>query len=195
MSPSELAACVKTSWSPRIGDPSNIGWFTVGAYVTAAVLAFLVFKSQKDRQRIFWSMLCVVLFALSINKQLDLQTAITAAGRCLALAQKWYDDRQTVQLVFIVFIATASIVFSGIMVVTMRHSFSENWLALLGLAFLCTFIAVRAASFHHFDLFISSEITYVRINWIMELSGIAMIATNAVLVLRNRSETNNSLKK
>jgi uncharacterized membrane protein YhaH (DUF805 family) len=195
MSPTELAACVKTSWSPRIGDPSSIGWFTVGAYFAAAVLAFLVFKGQNGRQRVFWFMLCVVLIALSINKQLDLQTAVAAAGRCLALAQGWYDDRQTVQLVFIVCVAAAGIVFSGFFIVTMRHDLTQNWLALIGLVFLCTFIVVRAVSFHHFDLFLSSEITHVKMNWVMELSGIAMIAINALLVLRSRSETKSGLMK
>jgi hypothetical protein len=191
----ELAACIQASWSLGIGDPSIIGWVTVGAYVTAAVLAFLVFKGQNGRLRMFWSMLCLVLFALSINKQLDLQTAMTTAGRCLALAQGWYDDRQTVQLVFIVFVAAAGILFSGALVVTMRHNLAQNRLALIGLVFLCTFIAVRAASFQNFDLFLGSEIAHVRMNWVMELGGITMIATNALFVLRGRSETHSGLMK
>jgi len=136
--------------------------------------------------------LCVLLFALSMNKQLDLQSAITAAGRCLALAQGWYDDRQTVQLVFIVFVAATGLVFFGILAVVIRGNLAQNWLALIGLLFLCTFIAVRAASFHHFDLFIGTEIARVRMNWVMELGGITMIATNALFMLRSKSATHSS---
>ena len=183
----ELTACINTSWSPQIGDPSVIGWFTVVAYVLAGVLALLVAKSRKGRLRVFWSVLCVLLFALSINKQLDLQSALTAAGRCLALAQGWYEDRASVQRVFIVLVAATGVMVSVGLAVVMRRTLAQNWLALMGLGFLCTFIVIRAAGFHHFDRFIGYEIANVRMNWIMELGGIAMIAVNAALLLRQRS--------
>jgi hypothetical protein len=38
---------------------------------------------------------------LGINKQLDLQTALTEFGRVLADNQGWYDKRQVVQVWFI----------------------------------------------------------------------------------------------
>jgi hypothetical protein len=45
------------------------------------------------------------LFALGINKQLDLQTALTELGRVLALSQGWYEQRQVVQFWFIAALA------------------------------------------------------------------------------------------
>lgn len=188
MTLAELAACINTSWLPQIGDPTVMGWFTVVAYVLTGGMSLLVMTNQRGRMRVFWSVLCVLLFALSINKQLDLQSALTAAGRCLALAQGWYEDRAAVQLIFIVFVATAGLVLSMVFAVTMRHNLAQNWLALIGLGFLCSFIAVRAAGFHHFDRFIGYEIANVRMNWAMELGGIAMIAGNALLFLRQQSK-------
>jgi hypothetical protein len=49
---------------------------------------------------------------------------------------------------------------------------------------LLTFIAIRAASFHHFDRFIGHEVGGVRMNWILELGGISLIAANAAWRLR-----------
>lgn len=99
------------------------------------------------------------------------------------------------QLVFIVCVVVAGIGFVGVLAVTIRHCLAQNWLAFIGLVFQCTFDAVRAASFHNFDLFIGSEIAHVRMNRVMELSGIALIAMNALLVLRSRSETHSDLIK
>lgn len=184
MTLAELTACIATSWSPQIGDPTVMGWFTVLSYVVAGGLSFVVMTNQKGRLRVFWSLLGVLLLALSINKQLDLQSALTAAGRCLALAQGWYEDRASVQLIFIGFVAITGVLFSVGLAVMMRRSFAQNWLALTGLGFICTFIIIRAAGFHHFDRFIGYEIANVRMNWIMELGGVAMIAANAILLLR-----------
>ena len=69
----------------------------------------------------------------------------------------------------------------------MRRELVHIWLALVGLAFLLAFIAVRAAGFHHFDQFIGYEIGNVRMNWVIEIAGITMIAVNALCLLLRRS--------
>jgi len=48
--------------------------------------------------------------ALGINKQLDLQTALTEAGRVLARYQGWYEQRQFVQLVVIALFAMTCLI-------------------------------------------------------------------------------------
>jgi hypothetical protein len=57
----------------------------------------------------------------------------------------------------------------------MQGLFRRFTLAFLGLFFLLTFIIIRAASFHHFDAFLGSRLSSVRLNWVLELSGISMI--------------------
>jgi len=49
-----------------------------------------------------------------------------------------------------------------------------------GLVLLLTFIVVRAISFHHVDLFLRFRVGGVKMNWFLELSGIAMIALAAM---------------
>ena len=181
-----LLACVSATWSPTIGDPGIMGWVTVAAYVASAFLTLRVCLGLAGRRRMFWLGLSIILLALALNKQLDLQTALTDAGRCLARAQGWYDNRRIVQIDFILSIMAASVVMAVSVFWIMRRSIGETWLALTGLTLLLAFIAVRAAGFHHFDRFIGHQIGGVRMNWIMELGAIAMISANALYLLLRR---------
>jgi hypothetical protein len=52
---------------------------------------------------------CIFIPFFGINKQPDLQTALTEAGRYPAHYQGWYDQRQVVQLAFIALIAVISL--------------------------------------------------------------------------------------
>jgi ABC-type Na+ efflux pump permease subunit len=137
----------------------------------------------------FWLFLSALLFALAINKQLDLQSALTAVGRCLSQAQGWYAERRSFQLSFIISIIIASLLIAVLLFWTMRRELRHIWLALTGIALLLAFIAIRAVGFHHFDQLIGYEIGSVRVNWAFEIGGIAMIGVNALyLLLRSSSD-------
>ena len=135
----------------------------------------------------FWLFLSVLLFALAINKQLDLQSALTAVGRCVSQAQGWYAERRTFQLRFIIALIGASVLLALILFWAMRRELRHIWLALAGTALLLAFIAIRAVGFHHFDQFIGHEIGSVRVNWAFEIGGISMIGVNALYLLARRS--------
>lgn len=179
----ELRSCVFGSWSPTIGDPTFMGWMTAFSYVAAALLSAFVLIRHSSHQRTFWFLLTVFLVLLSVNKQLDLQSALTAIGRCTAKIQGWYDQRRTVQVSFIIAFSALSLISSLVIAWSMRVGLSRNWLALFGFAFLVTFVVVRAAGFHNFDRFISFELGAIRINWLFELTGIAMISLNAIFLI------------
>ena len=164
-----------------------MGWVTVALFIVVSVLTTLVFYRQSGRQRTFWLVLSVLLLTLAFNKQLDLQSLLTAAGRCLAKAQGWYAERQSVQIKFIISVIGASLLAALSLSWAMRRELIHVWLALVGLAFLLAFIVVRAAGFHHFDQFIGYETGNVRMNWVIEISGISMIAVNALYLLLRRS--------
>ena len=95
------------NWSPGIGDPTVGGWITVVLYFLAAVSCWVIARKldhDTQERRIWWS-ISILFLALGINKQLDLQTALTEAGRVLANFQGWYAKRRLVQLGFIVLVA------------------------------------------------------------------------------------------
>ncbi len=179
----DLTDCVFARWSPQIGDPTVIGWITVASYFIVSVFSAMVVYNQFGRHRMFWLILTVFLLALGINKLLDLQSALTAVGRCLAQAQGWYDERRAVQLRFIISIIVMSFLFGCLLIWMMRRYLTRIWLALTGVLLLIGFVAIRAVGFHHFDQFIGHEIGGVRVNWTFEIGGTAMIGLNALYLL------------
>lgn len=174
-------------WQPAIGDPTLMGWVTVLAYATAALLAF---KSASAVRRDpahasieaglsrFWATLALFLLVLGINKQLDLQTLFTQLARDLALAQGWYAERRRYQLIFIAAVATAGVLGTLGLAFALRQIAAHIWLALVGIGFLVSFVLIRAASFHHVDLLLRAG--PVRLNWVFELTGIGLIALAAL---------------
>lgn len=58
----------------------------------------------------------------------------------------------------------------------------DRWagLALVGLVVLLTFVAIRAASFHYVDALIGKRYIGVRVNHLLELGGISIIAVAAL---------------
>ena len=99
------------NWSPGIGDPTIGGWVTVALYLLASFSCWTSARKirLKDarclQERRAWRCISALFLALGINKQLDLQTALTETGRVLAHYQGWYAQRQLVQLAFIALVA------------------------------------------------------------------------------------------
>lgn len=182
----ELLNCVFESWSPTIGDPTLMGWFTVLSYLLASLLSGIVLFGRVSDQRSFWLIITVLLILLSVNKQLDLQSALTAIGRCAAKIQGWYGQRQTVQVAFIVAISAFSLLLTFLIAWNVRRGLRSTWLALFGFVFLATFVVVRAAGFHHFDRLINFEAGSIRMNSLFELTGIGMISLNAIFLILAR---------
>jgi hypothetical protein len=165
-------------WSPQIGDPSFMGWFTVASYFACALFsAIIVLINRKaDRQFFFfWGMISLLMILLGVNKQLGLQSLVTEIGRQIARAQGWMDHRRIVQLWFIVVFGSAAIAIFAWFVIKMKDFFKRFSLAFVGLFFLLSFIIVRACSFHHFDEVLGFRFFELKVNWLLELPGIYLI--------------------
>lgn len=183
-------------WSFTIGDPSFMGWLTVAAYFLAACLTYRVFRNSEEiypqptikKQKLFWLFMAITMFALGVNKQLDLQSFMTAIGRYYAMEGGWYEHRQIIQGLFIKGIVASSICLMVFLAWSFRDTLKHNGIAICGLCLLSAFVAIRASSFHHVDVFINTKILNLRINWIMELSGIFMVALSAGLILNARQK-------
>ena len=185
--------CIFTRWQPVIGDPTWQGWATVGVYLAAALLAYRAGRAAfpaatRTRERTFWGLTLFLLLALAINKQLDLQSAVTAAGRCLALAQGWYGQRRLLQLGFLIALALLAAIFLAVLLWLLRGSWSRSALPVIGMVFVCTFVLMRAVGFHHFDrilgLSMGLPVLSLRANTALEWTGPALISLGAWRVFR-----------
>ncbi|TGD67623.1 hypothetical protein EYC08_02905 [Tabrizicola sp. WMC-M-20] len=181
-----LRACVFNRWSPTIGDPTFWGWFTVAAYVACAVLALRVVIRRRGgsaRAQVFWTLLCLAMAFLAVNKQLDLQSLLTATGRCIAQLQGWYEDRRAFQRTVILALLALILIVLAASLYYMRRDLPRNGLALLGLIVVAGFVAFRAVGFHHFNEIINLRVRDIRFNVIFELTGLVMITLNALVLL------------
>jgi len=183
----DIYSCVFGTWQPGIGDPTWQGWTTVAVYLAVATLALraacrAVFPAPSARrERIFWSLVALVLLGLAINKQLDLQSALTATGRCLAKLQGWYGQRRAVQTEFIAAIGTLSLLSLVGLLWLLRGTLRRSAPAIVGLCFVSGFVLIRAAGFHHFDHLLGMPtLLSVRANMVLELTGPLLIAAAAL---------------
>jgi len=190
-----LAFTADDHWEPGIGDPTVIGWVTVVAYFVAAFLCWRAARKSSHsgpmfaRTRWFWWLFTVVLVLLGINKQLDLQTWLTLFGKHLAQTEGWYEQRRTYQAAFIGAVALAGLASLGAMAVLAGNTTRAKRLALAGGIFLGCFILIRASSFHHVDQMLGMDFEGIKVNWILELGGIACIGLAALFALRSPPQT------
>ncbi|HEU4458183.1 MAG TPA: hypothetical protein VFR90_03595 [Methylibium sp.] len=187
-----MATATDGTWLPGIGDATPAGWFTVVAYAAAAWCCWRL-VSRKGLQRApmplaqqrFWWLLTAVMAFLSVNKQLDLQTAFTEIGRAVAYAGGWYEQRHQVQVVFIAGVAVLGALLLAALCQVSRPLTRDRALALGGLVFLGSFVVIRAASFHHVDLLINDTVLGLRWNAVFELTGIGLVAAGALQAWRH----------
>ncbi len=175
-------------WHPSIGDPSFMGWFTVFAYFTAALLCGIcAFQTRhvpyrrSKRENTLWWFFTIALLFLGINKQLDLQSCFTEIGRIIARSQNWYEHRRVIQFRFIVIFSITCVIMLTVFVMSMRKIWQKYWLELFGLIFIVIFVIIRAASFHHVDVFLKFRLAGLKMNWVLELSGIGCMVAAALL--------------
>lgn len=189
---SQTLSCAQEQWNPGLGDQHLMGWVIVGVYAATALAALtLAMRNAFDgpgaaRERVFWAGIGIVLAFLAVNKQLDLQSLMTAIGRCHAQLAGWYDDRATVQRAFIRGLALGALVTALALAWFLRASLRRNALAVLGFAFVLGFVVIRAVGFHDVDRLISAEWQSLRLNWILELTGLVLILMAAQPRLRQR---------
>ena len=203
-------------WSPGIGDPSIMGWVTVVAYLVVAWLCVRAFMVEKRgpprpffatvgallrvmrkhwprpplpaRRAALWLVLAAIFLALGINKQLDLQTLVTEIGRSLAYQGGWYEERRFVQAIFVGAVAIVGVIGLLVFAWLTRGQLRDFRVVLGGLAFLLSFVVIRAASFHSVDQLIRFAPLGIRMNWVLELGGIALVAFGVLRRLRDASD-------
>ena len=190
-------------WRPRIGDASFMGWLTVAAYGLTAILCLVAaFKQNAEAggskasgiagaedkrarlQHRLWLGIAVLMALLCLNKQLDLQSLLTNIGRIVAKQGGWYDERRTVQFWFVVAIALAGIAAIAFLLWKTRSIFRGRTLLLFGLSMLLLFVVMRAVSYHQVGVFLGKQILGLKLNWILELGSIALVAVSAVQAAR-----------
>lgn len=173
-------------WSPQIGDPTIWGWLTVLNYLAALCLA--IWATRVDwRNANFWLFVSLSMLALGINKQLDLQGLVVAIGREVAFQNDWYGDRRMYQKWFIELIAASSLALTAALVYWSRKSGKPVIVATIGIVLTAAFVVARAASFHHMDAMLSLTFVALKLNHILENTGIGLVVVGAIWAVRSKT--------
>ena len=160
----------------------------MGVFAVAALLCGLLAASPRGRpERGFWIALALLMAALAANKQLDLQSALTAVGRCVAQDQGWYDARRGVQALFTLAVGAVSLIGLLLLAAAMRRHLARAGLALLGAGFVTGFVLVRAVSWGHVGAILDLPMGGMRMNHVLENVGPLLVAVNALALLWRRT--------
>ena len=172
-----FAAVEDGRWHAGMGDPTVFGWLTVAVYVVAIFCALRQARISKvlGANAVLWLCLAAFLLFLGINKQLDLQSWLTQIAKDRAVDQGWYAHRRPVQAGFIFLLSIGLLV----VLLSLRLFLANSWrsykITWVGIALLGAFILIRAASFHHFDIFINTHFLGVRLNVWLEIGALLLI--------------------
>jgi hypothetical protein len=177
------------SWSPVVGDPTVAGLATTFLYFVTVVQVWRVMRQIESVsfECTVWRLLLVCIFALGVNKQLDLQTAFTEIGRIVTHKQGWYDDGQEVQKMFIASLCEAAAAGCVAIAVVAHHMPPSTRPAPCGIVVLTAFVLIRASSFHHVDILLSTRTIGLKVNWIIENGGILLLMLAGSLRLARAS--------
>jgi hypothetical protein len=190
-----------SEWQPKIGDPSPIGWITVGLYVLSffaglgAMIRIVTAEDldQKNRLVCFFIFYSGLILFLGVNKQLDLQTLFTDVFRIISKEEGWYSERKFFQKKFIVFISTFGLLSFLLMSIWLRSFFKRIAILLLGICALIGFILIRAASLHYMDFALRDKFYDIKLYAIIEVTALAIILVGVFVSTRKLHQvaTNN----
>lgn len=185
--PTVLATLWLLAKPPR-GDPGIVPWIITLVYFVAAGLCIWAGRAEKARSigrarrwhaPAFWFVLGGLLIALGFNKQLDLQSDLTQVGREMARSEGWYEHRRVIQAIFVVLFAAGAVAAVAGAIWFLRDLWTRYRLAFVGIIYLCAFVIIRAASFHHIDTLLYHTGLGGLVNTTLELGGNVLIAVAA----------------
>jgi hypothetical protein len=156
-------------------------------------------KRRRNRQEIregrFWLGLSILFAFLAINKQLDLQTAMTEGFRQLARAQGWYEQRHAYQRAFVELFGVATLVASVFVLKWTWPMPRALKVSAVGLCVVFGYVLIRATSFHYVDPYLGTKLLFIRVNALCELSGIFIAMAGAVHRFRSLRPVQRSSKR
>jgi hypothetical protein len=97
----------------------------------------------------------------------------------MAKSEGWYQQRRAVQFIFVTTIFVLGLATIAGSYWYIHGAWRRYRMGFFGIVFLVTFVIIRAASFHHIDIFLKSGLGELHVNHMMELGGILFIAYSA----------------
>ncbi len=181
-------------WRPEIGDPTPMGWLTTIAYALAAYASLSAARRAGRApglpvgSQAVWLLVMVLMVFLSLNKQLDLQSLLTEAGRILSFKLGFYEQRREFQKWFMIGLLAVSSLGSLSTLIFFRGFWKQHLILVSGLFLVIAYVVLRAASFQHIDHLLGRHLENPRTGGLLETGGIALVLLAALIDWRNPSK-------
>jgi peptidoglycan/LPS O-acetylase OafA/YrhL len=151
----------------------------MAAYGIAAGACLLAWR--RDRSRL-WLVVAGVMLLLGASRVMGWQDAATEAGREVAKGEGWYRERRPVQVAFITGVGVALVAGLGLLAWRLRRGYRwRHRLAAVVTTGLVGLAAVRMASLHQVDDWLTKGIGPVRVGRGVEVAGISIVTGAAFL--------------
>jgi len=132
----------------------------------------------------------VVVVFLGLSKHFNLPAAVTEIGRLVASQMGGYEVRRALQALMLLLFAVG--LFLAVQSWVRQKAFLGIWERrcpeIICLLYLCGLFVVRSISLHQVGALLYAEVFGLRINWIVELTGVhALIVILMIRVLAKTS--------
>ncbi len=138
--------------------------------------------------------IALILLIMIIIRLFNINEFFTNESRLIAKYEGWYEERGTVQLLFV-----CSLIISGILLlIYMERKFSTIWRhyswSIYGTIVLIVFITINAVSYHPIDQFLKRETGGIKINRIIESINVIWIIISLFRSYRHINDKMNEIK-
>ncbi len=138
------------------------------------------------RRAAVWLALTLGALLAALASAVDLHERVAEVGRLIAQGDGWYAGRTALQTGAVLGVAAVA----GVVLWVMRRLLSEQAgqfrLVVIGVVVLLAFWGIRAVSLHDVDTVMRFSVLGVRVQWLIELTGIGLLVLAAAGRIRER---------
>jgi hypothetical protein len=162
-----------------VHDLAELRWLFGSAYLAIALLAWRSSEGVSAGERRSWLAIAVVLLLFGLGKVFNLEEYLLDRIRFVAQRQHWYDWHKSIQLVWLLVLASITVACFLTLPSRLRSNSVNGRVAIIATGQLAASIAVRCASIHVVDEWVIFPIAGLRLGWWIEAMALIVIGVAA----------------
>ena len=180
----EILRCGVDRWTSIWGDPVWSGGLIMALFGVASLLCGRTAGRTHGRARVFWIGASLCALVLVFNAHLDLHALPASLGRCAAKAQGWYDQRKSVQAIYLAVVAGSALLIISAAIWIFRRQLMANLLVTAGLVVTIGALAGKGSGFHQIDWLYQFRVGPLKVTDLPEIVGACLVILGAVFALK-----------